>query len=373
MSSRSTLAARRLHRFLLDNHFRDGALIGPDPGVRFNARIGRFVKSYLPMAAWKDDLQYMQGQGYWIMSNWEMWKRTEDVRFRAIAVEASDQVLSTQRPDGAWDYPNPEWKGRVATVEGCFAALALLESFEQTSVDLYLDGALRWHDFLEHEIGFREQGGVNYWAHNSGVRGGVPNNTALVLRTLARFSEATSDDSYLRRAPALLGWLGSVQKDTGEFPYAISEEGAVTQHFWCFNYNSFEFLDLNRYFASTADPLVPPILEGLAHFLTSGISSAGACRYECDTDNPIVLYYTGALALALREADGLGLGDFSHLADDASRWLLDRQRDDGSFEFYSAGNYGLLRDRRSYPRYLAILLNHLVLGATGTVDGYELA
>lgn len=366
-------ATQRLHHFLVDAHWRDGSLAGPDPGVRLNARIGRFAKSYLPKAEWNDDLLYMQGQGYWILSNWEMWNRTADGAFRSIAVEASDRILAIQRPDGAWDYPNPEWKGRVATVEGCFAALALLDSFEQTSADVYLERAISWYDYLEHEIGFREQGGVNYWAHNSGVYGGVPNNTALALRTLARFAAVTGDDSYLERAPSLVHWLGSVQKETGEFPYAISEEGELTEHFWCFNYNSFEFLDLNRYFAATQDPAVPPILEGLAQFLTSGVSSSGACRYECDSDRPTVLYYTGALALALREADALGLGEYSHLADAASQWLLDRQREDGSFEFYSAGNYGLLHDRRSYPRYLAILLNHLVMGAAGAVDGYELA
>lgn len=373
MPSRSTQAVRRLHSFLLDYHWHDGALVGPDPGVRFNSRIGRFVKSYLSMMSWSDDLQYMQGQGYWIMSNWELAKRTNDSRFSSIAIEAADQMLSVQRPDGAWDYPNPEWKGRVATVEGCFAALALLDTYERTSVDTYLESALKWHDYLETEIGFRAEGGVNYWAHNSGTYGGVPNNTALVLRTLARLAEVTGEASYLQRAPALVSWLTSVQSESGEFPYAVSEEGVVTQHFWCFNYNSFEFIDLNRYLASTGDPAIPPLLSRLARFLTTGVSPSGACRYECDSDRPVVLYYTGALALALREATVLGLGDFSALADRASGWLLDRQRPDGSFEFYSARNYGLLHDRRSYPRYLAILLNHLVFGAAGAWHDEDIA
>jgi hypothetical protein len=240
-----------------------------------------------------------------------------------------------------------------------------LESFEQTSNSSFLESALAWHEFLEERIGFRPKGGVNYWAHDSGESGGVSNNSALVLRTLSRFAQVTGDESFLQRAPALLAWLASVQSETGEFPYVVAEDGTVTQHFWCFNYNSFEFLDLHRYYLATKDSDVLPILERLAEFLSTGVSAAGACRYECNTDSPIVLYYTPALALALREATQLGLGDYSGHADRAASWLMERQRANGSFAYYSSGNYGLLVDRRSYPRYLAMILNHLISGAAG--------
>ena len=63
-------AANRIQSFLADRHVTDGALIGPDPGVRFNYRIWRFLKSYLPRVNWNDDLYYLQGQGYWIHANW---------------------------------------------------------------------------------------------------------------------------------------------------------------------------------------------------------------------------------------------------------------------------------------------------------------
>ncbi len=69
-------AAKRLHRYLFNNHWTGHALIGPDPGIRFNYRIGRFIKSYFSSIDWKDDLYYLQGQGYWILGNWLLFTKS---------------------------------------------------------------------------------------------------------------------------------------------------------------------------------------------------------------------------------------------------------------------------------------------------------
>src|SRR5690348_3688768 len=111
-------AARRLQACLVERHWRDGALIGPDPGIRINWRVGRFVKSYLNAIPWSDDLLYMQGQGYWVLDNWQMFDQFGDERYREIAIAGTERAMARQRPEGYWDYPNPEWHGRVATVEG---------------------------------------------------------------------------------------------------------------------------------------------------------------------------------------------------------------------------------------------------------------
>src|SRR5580693_4588109 len=50
MSDRHALfqAAERLHAQLVDRHVAGGLLRGPDPGVRMNLRVWRFVKSAVP-------------------------------------------------------------------------------------------------------------------------------------------------------------------------------------------------------------------------------------------------------------------------------------------------------------------------------------
>src|SRR5262249_18996631 len=154
----------------------------------------------------------------------------------------AEHVVARQRPDGAWDYPNPEWKNRVATVEGVWAALALFETFRRTTDARFLEHALRWHRFLLERIGFQRCGGelaINYFAGRSGGR--VPNNSSDVLRYLAELSDATGDRRYLDARNGLLRFLRRAQEPTGEFPYAIAADDGrhARPHFQCYQYNAF--------------------------------------------------------------------------------------------------------------------------------------
>jgi hypothetical protein len=199
---------------------------------------------------------------------------------------------------------------------------------------------------------------VNYFAHNSGSSGGVPNNTTLVLWQAARLAQLTKDDRFRDECSALLNWLAHVQRPNGELPYSVGARGRV--HFLCYQYNAFEFMDLAHYYRITGDHRAWAVMEGLATYLAGGLAG-GAARYECSRQYPEVLYYTTAVAEALSQASELGLGDAGDLVDEAHRRTLRLQRSEGSFRFHSRRNYRWLSDRRSYPRYLAMMLHHLLL------------
>jgi len=357
-------AATRLHSYLLKEHWNGQAIVGPDPGIRFNSRVGRFGKSYLNFLPWSDNYIYMQAQGYWIFDNWLMVDLLSSEQGKDVALGCSEYVLAAQRPEGYWEYPNPEWKGRIATVEGDFAALGLLETYYRTQKASLLAGAKRWYQFVMQGIGFQGSNGllaINYFA-NARRRSMVPNNTTLTLLTLAKLADAAGDDQYLETCKGMVAWLNQVQLETGELPYAVaSAEGNGRPHFLCYQYNAFEFLDLVQYYSLTGDQAIWPVLEKLPIFLSKGISESGAARYDCDHERPEVPYYAAALAAALSQATVLGIGDFRSLADRAFRRVLSQQRPDGGFEFFSYGNYRVLTDARSYPRYLSMILYHLLL------------
>ncbi|HEX2232443.1 MAG TPA: hypothetical protein VHG69_03670 [Thermoleophilaceae bacterium] len=214
-------AAQALHDHLARRHLRDGSLAGPDYGVRLNYRVGRFVKSYLRRIPWRDNLVYEQAQGYWILACSRLQER--DGRNRLELVErCADGILRRQRADGSWAYPNPAWRGRVATAEGTWAAIGLLEAAQLLDDDRPLAGAQAWHSFLEERIGFRAVDGglaVNYFAGRPG--GAVPNNSAFVLRFLAGLARATGNDGHLARCRELIAFLASIQRPTGELPYSV--------------------------------------------------------------------------------------------------------------------------------------------------------
>ena len=356
-------AATRLHGYLAAEHWNGHALEGPDSGVRFNWRVGRFVKSYLSFLPWSDKLIYFQGQGYWIFDNWLLHDLTGSSQAEQIALACTEFVLAGQQPEGYWEYPNPEWKGRIATVEGDYATLGMLETYTRTGDERLLDSAKRWHRFLVDRIGFQGSDGmlaVNYFA-NLG-RGMVPNNSTLTARTLAKLADVTKDDEYLAQVPGMIAWLKHVQKDTGEFPYTLESDGGVGRpHFLCYQYNAFELLDLVHYYQISNDDSVLPIIGNLAKFLSNGVTASGAAAFNCHKDKPEVLYYTAAVAAALGQAAALGRGDYAALSERAYRRVLSLQKADGGVKFFSQGNYKVLADRRPYSRNLAMILYHLLL------------
>ena len=358
--------ATLLHQYLMNAHWNGVALIGPDPGIRFNTRIGRFVKSYLSKLPWSDDLIYMQGQGYWVFGNWQLFDLTGDENAKATALACSDNIVERQMPEGYWEYPNPEWKSRIATVEGCFAALGLLDSYSRFPEDKYLQSAIRWFDYLISEIGFRLQEdetmwAINYFAHRPGKGGGVPNNSTLLLWFLARLYEVTGDAKFLEPCEKMVAWLKHVQLSSGELPYALGKTADQDKtHFLCFQYNAFEFMDLAYYHRITGDQEIWPLLPRLAKFLASGLTDQGIARFDCLHETPNVPYYTIAIARALSVAADLQLGDYRAKSELGFRQVLAQQRSNGSFSYHSRKNYGCLTDRRSYPRYLSMILCHLL-------------
>ena len=359
-------SARSLHGYMLKRHWQSGAVVGPDSGVRFNARVGRFIKSYLGFLSWSDEYAYIQSQTYWILSNWLMFDLTGNAQFEKLALQGTEFVCEKQRPEGYWEYPNPEWKNRIATVEGCVGTLALLEGYRRTDRQDFLDAAKGFYQYLVEQIGFRQQPdgdmlAVNYFAHADRGGGGVPNNATLLLWMLAEFYRVTKDESYLEYCPAMVNWLKHVQLPSGELPYALGSEPAKDRtHFLCFQYNAFEFLDLVHYHQLTDDPEMLPVLQRLAKFLAGGFTDSGACRFDCHSATPEVNYYTIALARALSQARQMGIGPDSATVQRAYQHALSQQRSDGGFRFFSRFNYGVLSDRRSYPRNLSMMLYHLL-------------
>ena len=355
--------AIRLHRYLKSTHWDGKGLAGPDFGIRFNWRIGRFVKSYLSAIPWSDSYYYLQAQGYWVLANWRLFYSTGDPAYREIALRCSEHMLDIQRPDGAWDYPNIEWRGRVATAECTWACLGLLDSYRYTSDIRYLKSGLSWHRFLLEKVGFTRMGeelAVNYFAECETSR--VPNNSAFVLRFLAELADLTGDRIFLRPADGMIAFLRNVQMPYGEFPYSTpgTEPRAKSWgHFQCYQYNAFECLDLMKYFELTGDGALPALIRSCARFLLGGLAEDGQAYYDCTNRSRHITYHAAAVGAVFAEAARLGFLNRPDLAERAFSYLSRMQREDGGFPA-SSKEYWVMADRRSYPRAQAMMLFHFL-------------
>ena len=163
-------------------------------------------------------------------------------------------------------------------------------------------------------------------------------------------------------------FVKTVQLATGELPYVVeSPYERRREHYLCYQYNAFQFLKLAWLERLRPSEPVAAVLPGLAKFLAMGVTASGACAEDCSSHVVEVDYYTAALAAALEAAARMGLADRS-LSGRAYDRVTAQQKRDGSF-IYSKGDYGFLRDSRSYPRPMAMSLFHLLYGA-GAGDGF---
>jgi hypothetical protein len=357
-------AAQRLHQLIYERFWRGESLIGPDNAVRFNRRVGRFVKSYLAFLPWHDDYYYVQGQGYWVLSNWLLYDLLGEQRMADLAQQCAQGILRQQRPEGCWAYPHPGWAGRVATVECVFGGIGLLATYERTHQPHLMQAISAGYDFLVNRIGFQETGGggraVNYFANIPTSL--VPNNSTLVLMFLGRLAQVTGDERYLEYGPGLIKFLYAAQLESGELPYSLKNqrgEGRERTHFQCYQYHAFELQDLVMYYEATGDASVLPLAEGIARFIAPSIQPDGSTRFDCLDSGVQIPYNTLAIAAALGMARHAGLCDAADAENRAYAYVLSRQHADGGFGF-SSRDYGFLEDRRYYPRPLAMMLYHLL-------------
>jgi hypothetical protein len=395
-----THAAERLHAYLAIHHYSQGVVHGPDAGVRINLRLWRFFKAGLAFVPWNDDYVFMQTQGYWILSNWMLYEATGQQNYRALALESTEATLRLQQAGGYWLYPLPERRHLIATVEGNWGATGLLATYAREPRDEFLQAAVRWWNYLVRTIGFQPHSpgeAINYFDK---PRGKIPNNSVEAVWLFLRLWKASGEARFLEHVDALLDFLASAQLPTGELPYIVDgphEKGRI--HYLCFQYNAFQFLKLAWAADLGSDPRTRRILSALAGFLAQGVTHTGASAVDCSRAKPETDYFTAVLAAALWEASKRGAeksedrsqepegavspaivpirpgpapalqesraGELSELC--YARTLL-RQRSDGSFA-YSEGDYGALRDGRSYPRPLVMTLFHLLYPACG--NGFE--
>jgi hypothetical protein len=367
-------SAERLHSYLYRTHYRDGILHGPDPGVRFNLRAWRFLKSALDFIPWGDDYVFTQTQGYWVLANWQLYEATGDARYREIAIRSSEATLALETGEGYWKYPLPERRHLIATLEGIWGGAALLATYRREARSEILDGALRAYEFIVNRIGFQDHTigkVINYFDK---PRGKVTNNSVIAAWYFLRLWEATREERYLEHVGALLDFAAAVQLPSGELPYIIGNQYERSRpHYLCYQYNAFQFLQLAWANALRPGRWAEELIPKLAGYLATGVQPSGACAKNCHYaggGGPEVDYYTGAMAAALYEAQRLRLGVPPELIDACYNRLLAHQRSDGGFD-YSYRDYGFLSDHRSYPRYLAMTLFHLLYPVCG--NGFEKA
>jgi hypothetical protein len=355
----------KLYNFLLNSYWDGSSISGPDPGLMLNLRLTRFVKSYFPALNYKNNNHvFQQIQGYWIKNNWALYRLTNDLRYKELALKCSDFVVASQQNDGSWKYPLTEWKSRVSTVEGTWASLGLLETYSFTKNPVYLKSALNWRNFLVTKTGFqryKDSMTINYFNIRTSRK--VPNNTTLALFFFAELFNVTQDTSLLKYNDALIHFIELCQQPGGELVYEVDKT-----HYLCYHYNSFEFLDL--YYANQIlkSKRIDAILSKLSKYIASGVLNNGAVKYDCSQAYPEEIMFSAIAGAALIKASKSNYGNFKNHIDSIFRYLEKNQKSNGSFILTMHDmpyikkplGLGIFSDKTLYPGPMCFILSSLL-------------
>jgi hypothetical protein len=115
-----------------------------------------------------------------------------------------------------------------------------------------------------------------------------------------------------------------------------------------------------RYYEITGNSALRPVLDDCLGFLRTGMAEGGHMFYDCRNGPQQVIYHAAVAGAAFAMAGHLGFHGYEASCDRVFSYLLRQQRPDGSFP-YSSGDYYCLRDQRSYPRNLSMILSHLLV------------
>jgi hypothetical protein len=250
--------------------------------------------------------------------------------------------------------------------------LGLLISYQQTKDPIYLEAAIKWYDFLINKTGFEKYEDslyVNYFAFSSqGIK--VPNNTTLVMWFFAELFKATGDRKFLKLNNKLIRFLELCQKPSGELIYRVGKE-----HYLCYQYNSFEFIDLFNCYEITGDIRIKTIMKKLAKYIASGVTEKGSVKLSCSQTYPEYIHFSGAAGAALINATNIGLGNYNKHIERLYCYLIENQQSNGSF-FFSTNDmiyvtkpiqWGFLTDKIAYTRPMSYILNQLLFGIESNI------
>lgn len=330
--------------------------MGPTLGKRYYYYTIRLLRSYLPVLPREKEILY-QGLGYWIKSNWKLFDITKNPVYKKDALACSDFIVDSQSKEGNWPYPQRLIKCNINTNNGTWASLGLLESYKRTRNEKYLSSALEWYNLLTNVVGFQKYKDALSINYAKPPIKKVPNNTSFNLWFFAELSNLTNDLQYMQYTRKMIRFLEYTQMKNGELMYHTEKP-----HYLCFNYNSFEFLDLLEFYKLTNDNTVHSIMQRLIEFVSTGVNKNGSVRFNCFKKHPIIIYYSASVGCALLQATKMDFGDFMDLEREAYEYVLSSQKPDGGFP-YSRKEYAILSDQTAYPFTNAYILYHLLTKA----------
>lgn len=257
----------------------------------------------------------------------------------------SAKILQLQNKDfsgACWGY-NFDWQARAffqpkntpTVVASTFIASALLDAYEITKDDLYLQTARSTCDFILNDLNKTYDDKGNFAFSYSPLDKSVVFNASLLgSRILSRVYSFTNEKALIDGASKSVAFCCNHQNEDGTWGY-----GTYDFHQWIDNfhtgYNLECIADYSKH--SGDESFQKNITKGLKYYLTNFFTAEGIPKYYNTSVYPIDIHAPAQLVITLTK-----LGKFKDdkdLIDRVLNWTIDNMQSKEGYFYYQINKY----------------------------------
>lgn len=236
-----------------------------------------------------------------------------------------------------WGY-NFDWQARAffqprytpTVVATTFIAYALMDAYEITGVQQYLDVALDSRHFILQDLNVTyDDDGDMAFSYSPEDHTQVFNASLLGSRLLARIYSYTGDAQLLDMAKKSVAFCCKHQRADGSWSY-----GTLPFHQWIDNFHTGYNLEcIQEYRKYSGDPSFDRNLRvGLDYYLKTFFTEDGVCKYYSDKLYPIDIHNPAQLVITLSRLDVFKT--HRSLIDKALEWSIRNMQDKKGYFYY---------------------------------------
>lgn len=252
------------------------------------------------------------------------------------------QLQTTGYSGACWGY-NFDWQARAffqpkytpTVVATTFIAEALLEAYQITKNQLYLETAISSSKFILNDLNksFDEQGDftVSYSPLDSTQ---VFNAGLLGAKLLSLIYQETKDESLLQNAQKIVSYVCKKQNQDGSWAY-----GTLPYHQWIDNFHTGYNLECISVYKqiSEDDSFNQNLKRGMSYYLKTFFTPEGISKYYSNQTFPIDIHAPAQLIVTLSKYGNIE--EEKELLDKVLNWtILNMQSKQGYF-YYQKNKY----------------------------------
>jgi len=279
-------------------------------------------------------------------------KKPECIKYIKLLADKLLELKSTGYSGNCWGY-NFDWqakafyqpKGTPSVVVTTFVGNALLNAYECTNDNKYLESAITIKDFILKDLNrtYDKEGNFSF-SYSTVDSTQVFNASLLGAQMLSRICSYTLEPELINEARKAVCFAVNYQKDDGSWTY-----GTLPHHQWIDNFHTGYNLEcIADYMRFSHDNSFQPVLDkGFRYYIETFFCTNGMSKYYSNKIYPIDVHNPAQLLVTLFKLNKFD--EYKDIAELTLNWTIKNMQSPKGYFFYK--KYSLFTNKIPYLRW----------------------